>query len=101
MRNYSALAGETEWAAGKLKYNFSVHFLWRFEKGSALSSQYAARTLYSFFSRPREYAGAATDKKARGMRFASVTHDIKDFSATNINGNLPHPGIAECFSQIA
>jgi len=35
------------------------------------------------------------------MRFASVTHNIKDFSATNINGNLPHPGIAECFSKIA
>jgi len=34
------------------------------------------------------------------MRFAFAAHNIEDFSATNIDNNLPHPGIAACCSKI-
>jgi hypothetical protein len=34
------------------------------------------------------------DKNAKSVRFAFVTHNIKDFSATNVNNRLPHPDIA-------
>src|SRR5260370_5797694 len=37
---------------------------------------------------------------AKGDRFAFVTHNTKDFSATNTNNKLPHPDIAGYFSKI-
>jgi hypothetical protein len=46
------------------------------------------------------YAAAVTAPNAKGVRFAFVTHNIKDFSTTLINNNLPHPDIGSCFSKI-
>jgi hypothetical protein len=46
------------------------------------------------------YADAAGNPAARGDRFAFVTHNTKDFSATNTNNKLPHPDIAGYFSKI-
>jgi len=38
--------------------------------------------------------------KARGTRFAFITHNIKDFSHPAANNKLPHPDIAACFSRV-
>ncbi len=46
------------------------------------------------------YAEIAAAQNVKGARFAFVTHNIKDFSATNTNNNLPHPDIAPFFSKI-
>ena len=46
------------------------------------------------------YADAAGNAAAKGDRFAFVTHNTKDFSATNTNNTLPHPHIAPYFSKI-
>ncbi len=46
------------------------------------------------------YAEITAAQNGKGVRFAFVTHNIKDFSATNINNNLPHPDIASFFSKI-
>lgn len=46
------------------------------------------------------YAAAVADKNAANVRFAFVTHNINDFSATGVNNALPHPDIAACFSKI-
>jgi hypothetical protein len=46
------------------------------------------------------YAEIVADRKAKGVRCAFVTHNTRDFSATNINNKLPHPDIAGYFSRI-
>jgi hypothetical protein len=46
------------------------------------------------------YADAVGTPVAKGERFAFVTHNTKDFSATNTNNKLPHPDIAGSFSRI-
>lgn len=38
--------------------------------------------------------------KGRGVRFAFVTHNTKDFSEPNSDDRLPHPDIATYFSKI-
>ena len=46
------------------------------------------------------YAEVVADKNAKNVRFAFVTHNIKDFSATTKDNTLPHPDIAACFSKV-
>jgi predicted nucleic acid-binding protein len=46
------------------------------------------------------YADFAGDAAAKGIRFAFVTHNVKDFSAPNANEKNPHPDIASYFSKI-
>jgi hypothetical protein len=46
------------------------------------------------------YADLVGNPATKGDRFAFVTHNTKDFSATNTNNKLPHPEIAGCFSRI-
>jgi PIN domain len=38
-------------------------------------------------------------EKTKGERFAFVTHNWNDFSATSVNNKLPHPDIAAYFSK--
>lgn len=45
------------------------------------------------------YVDAVTAKHSRGIRFAFVTHNTKDFSDPNGNNKLPHPDLASCFSR--
>lgn len=44
------------------------------------------------------YADAG-EAKARGTRFAFVTHNTKDFSHPNASNKLPHPDLAGSFSR--
>lgn len=44
------------------------------------------------------YAEAAARPSPR-VRFAFITHNIKDFSHPNANTKLPHPDLAACFSR--
>jgi uncharacterized protein YoxC len=46
------------------------------------------------------YAKEVAEKNAKNVRYAFVTHNTKDFSATNVNNTTPHPDIANCFSKI-
>ena len=46
------------------------------------------------------YAEALAAPTCKGLRFAFVTHNIKDFSATAANNDRPHPDIASLFSRI-
>ena len=45
------------------------------------------------------YADAVGATVASGTRFAFVTHNVKDFSHPTSNNKLPHPDVADCFSQ--
>lgn len=46
------------------------------------------------------YAEIVGDPTLKGVRFAFVTHNTKDFSAANVDNRLPHPDIAPYFSKI-
>lgn len=46
------------------------------------------------------YADFAGGTTAKGFRFAFVTHNVKDFSATNADNRFPHPDIAPYFSKV-
>ncbi len=46
------------------------------------------------------YAEVAADRSTKGVRYAFVTHNTRDFSATNVNNKLPHPDIEGYFSRI-
>jgi PIN domain len=46
------------------------------------------------------YADITTEPKAKGVRYAFVSHNTRDFSATNTDNKLPHPDIAGYFSRI-
>ncbi len=46
------------------------------------------------------YGDIVATTKTRGVRFAFVTHNIKDFSLANADTRLPHSDIAEHFSKI-
>jgi hypothetical protein len=45
------------------------------------------------------YADAVSAKRAKGLRYAFITHNVKDFSHPVANQKLPHPDIAACFSK--
>jgi hypothetical protein len=44
-----------------------------------------------------EIVGGAKEK---GVRYAFITHNTRDFSAVNVNNKLPHPDIGGYFSRI-
>ncbi|MGE3651245.1 MAG: PIN domain-containing protein [Reyranellaceae bacterium] len=44
------------------------------------------------------YAEAVSARPVKGERFAFVTHNVQDFSASGGNHKLPHPDIASLFS---
>lgn len=46
------------------------------------------------------YGEAVRSPQAKGVRFAFVTHNVKDFSAATGDTRLPHPDIAREFSRI-
>jgi hypothetical protein len=46
------------------------------------------------------YAECVRDKKASGVRFAFVTHNMHDFSAIGGNQKLPHPDLSNLFSRV-
>jgi len=46
------------------------------------------------------FADAIGANRARGLRYAFVTHNVKDFSHPAANQKLPHPDIAAYFSKI-
>jgi hypothetical protein len=46
------------------------------------------------------YGDIAAERNAKGVRYAFITHNIRDFSATNVNNKLPHPDIVGYFSRI-
>jgi len=46
------------------------------------------------------YAESVAQTSPKGVRFAFVTHNKKDFSATNVNDNFPHPDLAPYFTRI-
>jgi hypothetical protein len=46
------------------------------------------------------YAELLKHEDAKGVRFAFVTHNVKDFSAVTGDNRLPHPDIAPFFSKI-
>jgi hypothetical protein len=46
------------------------------------------------------YSDLLQSDDAKGVRFAFVTHNIKDFSTTAGDSRLPHPDIAMVFSKI-
>jgi hypothetical protein len=46
------------------------------------------------------YADVIGETTAPRVRFSFVTHNTKDFSATNADNRLPHPDIAPYFSKI-
>lgn len=46
------------------------------------------------------YADIVGSEKAKGTRYAFVTHNVRDFSALNASNRLPHPDIASYFSRI-
>lgn len=45
------------------------------------------------------YADLVRERGSRGVRFAFVTHNTKDFSHPTGNNALPHPDIGACFSK--
>lgn len=45
------------------------------------------------------YADAISGASTKGTRYAFVTHNVRDFSATNANNNLPHPDMASLCSK--
>ncbi len=46
------------------------------------------------------YSDIARQNIPKGLRFAFVTHNVKDFSTTNGDNRLPHPDITSYFSRI-
>lgn len=46
------------------------------------------------------YSDLVGGKPEKGVRYAFVTHNTRDFSATNASTKLPHPDIALLFSKI-
>jgi hypothetical protein len=46
------------------------------------------------------YADLVASRSVKGMRYAFVTHNTRDFSATNVNNKLPHRDIAAHFSRV-
>jgi len=82
------------------------------EASSAVKARAAERALASTapFYRNRNsiadaiiielYADAIADEKARGTRFAFVTHNKNDFSLPNGDHRKPHPDLAASFSKI-
>jgi len=46
------------------------------------------------------YSDLLKSESARGVRFAFVTHNVKDFSAVGGDNRLPHPDIAPIFSKV-
>jgi len=46
------------------------------------------------------YAEAVSSIRARGVRYAFVTHNVKDFSLITGNHKIPHPDIAPLFSKL-
>lgn len=44
------------------------------------------------------YAAVLNTGKSPGIRFAFVTHNVSDFSNTNINNKYPHPDITQFFT---
>jgi len=45
------------------------------------------------------YADCISGPQSTGHRFAFVTHNVNDFSDTNVNNKNPHPDIASLFSK--
>lgn len=46
------------------------------------------------------YADFIKDKNTRGVRFAFITHNTKDFSHPTADNRFPHPDISGCFSKV-
>src|SRR6266545_1055691 len=46
------------------------------------------------------YAETVAQQATKGVRFAFITHNIRDFSDTNVNNKHPHPDIAAAFSRV-
>lgn len=46
------------------------------------------------------YAEYVTQKSQKGVRFAFITHNTKDFSNPNADDRTPHPDFAPYFSKI-
>jgi PIN domain len=46
------------------------------------------------------YADTVAEKNAKGVRYAFVTHNTRDFSDANVNNRMPHPDIAPAFSRV-
>jgi hypothetical protein len=46
------------------------------------------------------YAQSIRAPNSKGVRFAFVTHNTRDFSTTNADSRLPHPDIAAFFSKV-
>jgi hypothetical protein len=47
-----------------------------------------------------QFAALTKDKNARGVRFAFITHNTKDFSHPTADNRFPHPDIAAYFSKV-
>ena len=47
-----------------------------------------------------EVYGELVAAKSRGVRFAFVTHNIKEFSHPTADNRLPHPDFATYFTRI-
>ena len=46
------------------------------------------------------YSDCVADKASKGIRFAFITHNTKDFSEQTGNNKNPHPDLADYFSKV-